>query len=75
MAGLNAAGIQMAYGAIAQAWEDSSPVLVIAEGLGRGARRHTHYDMAEPAREHTRGRDVRSNPPLPTGAVRKSTLG
>ena len=32
MADLNAAGIQMAYGAIAQAWEDSSPLLVIAEG-------------------------------------------
>jgi len=30
MANLNAAGIQMAYGAIAQAWEDSSPILVIA---------------------------------------------
>ncbi|MBI2959992.1 MAG: hypothetical protein HYY28_06745, partial [Betaproteobacteria bacterium] len=47
MANLNAAGIQMAYGAIAQAWEDSSPVLVIAEGVGSGASRHTHYDMAE----------------------------
>src|SRR5512144_1261162 len=47
MANLNAAGIQMAYGAIGQAWEDSSPLLVIAEGVGQGASRHTHYDMAE----------------------------
>jgi acetolactate synthase-1/2/3 large subunit len=46
MAGLNAAGIQMAYGAVAQAWEDSSPVLVIAEGVGVGNSRHTHFDMA-----------------------------
>ena len=46
MAGLNAAGIQMAYGAIAQAWEDSSPLLVMAEGVGPGATRHTHYDIA-----------------------------
>src|SRR3989454_3406816 len=46
MAGLNAAGIQMAYGALAQEWEDSSPVLVIAEGVGAGATRHTHFDMA-----------------------------
>ncbi len=46
MANLNAAGIQMAYGAIGQAWEDSSPLLVIAEGVGQGASRHTHYDMA-----------------------------
>lgn len=54
MASLNAAGIQMAYGAIAQAWEDSSPVLVLAEGLGRGASRHTHYDMAEAFRPVTK---------------------
>ncbi|MGZ5147937.1 MAG: thiamine pyrophosphate-dependent enzyme, partial [Burkholderiales bacterium] len=47
MAGLNAAGIQMAYGAIAQAWEDSSPVLIMAEGLTRGASRHTHFNIAE----------------------------
>jgi acetolactate synthase-1/2/3 large subunit len=46
MAGLNAAGIQMAYGAVAQAWEDSSPLLVMAEGVGAGATRHTHYDIA-----------------------------
>ena len=54
MAGLNAAGIQMAYGAIAQAWEDSSPVLVIAEGVGQGASRHTHFDMAEAFRSVTK---------------------
>jgi acetolactate synthase-1/2/3 large subunit len=47
MAGLNAAGIQMAYGAIGQAWEDSSPLLVMAEAVGQGASRHTHFDMAE----------------------------
>src|SRR5207245_1797117 len=47
MAGLNAAGIQMAYGAVAQAWEDSSPLLVIAEGVGPSAARHTHYDIGE----------------------------
>jgi thiamine pyrophosphate-dependent acetolactate synthase large subunit-like protein len=54
MASLNAAGIQMAYGAIAQAWEDSSPLLVIAEGLGRGASRHTHFDMPEAFRSVTK---------------------
>jgi len=45
MANLNAAGIQMAFGAIGQAFEDSSPMLVIAEGLNRGTSRHTHFDM------------------------------
>jgi acetolactate synthase-1/2/3 large subunit len=54
MASLNAAGIQMAYGAIAQAWEDSSPILVLAEGLSQGASRHTHYDMAEAFRPITK---------------------
>jgi thiamine pyrophosphate-dependent acetolactate synthase large subunit-like protein len=38
MAGLNAAGIQMAYGAVAQAWEDSSPLLVIAKAWAPGPR-------------------------------------
>jgi acetolactate synthase-1/2/3 large subunit len=54
MANLNAAGIQMAYGAVAQAWEDSSPVLVIAEGVGQGMSRHTHYDMVEAFRSVTK---------------------
>src|SRR5881397_1414504 len=54
MANLNAAGIQMAYGAIGQAWEDSSPVLVIAEGVGQGGARHTHYDMAEALKSVTK---------------------
>jgi acetolactate synthase-1/2/3 large subunit len=54
MANLNAAGIQMAYGAIAQAWEDSSPLLVIAEGVGQGGSRHTHYDMAEAFKSATK---------------------
>jgi acetolactate synthase-1/2/3 large subunit len=54
MANLNAAGIQMAYGAIGQAWEDSSPLLVITEGVGQGASRHTHYDMAEALKSVTK---------------------
>lgn len=54
MAGLNAAGIQMAYGAVAQAWEDSSPVLIIAEGVGAGATRHTHYNIAEAFKSATK---------------------
>jgi len=45
MGGLNAAGIQLAYGAVAQAFEDSSPILVITAGVPLGAGGHTHYDM------------------------------
>jgi acetolactate synthase-1/2/3 large subunit len=37
----------MAFGAIGQAWEDSSPLLVITEGVGQGGSRHTHFDMAD----------------------------
>ena len=46
MANLNAAGID-GDGAIGQAWEDSSPLLVITEGARRAQPWHTHYDMAE----------------------------
>jgi acetolactate synthase-1/2/3 large subunit len=45
MGGLNAAGLQLAYGAVAQAFEDSSPVLVITVGVPQGESIHTHYDM------------------------------
>src|SRR5262249_12614725 len=47
LSNLNAAGMQMASGAIAQAWAAPWPLLVIAGGVGQGASRHTHYDMAE----------------------------
>ena len=46
MGGLNAAGIQMAYGAVAQAFEDSSPLLVITDGISAGSTVHTHYDVS-----------------------------
>ena len=45
MGGLNAAGIQLAYDAVAQAFEDSSPVLVITAGVPQGSGGHTHYDI------------------------------
>ncbi len=54
MSNLNAAGIQMAFGAIAQAWEDSSPLLVITEGVGQGASQHTHFDIAQGFRPVTK---------------------
>lgn len=46
MGGMNPAGLQIAYGALAQAYEDSSPVLCISDGVPpdvSGARR---YDIA-----------------------------
>lgn len=46
MGGLNAAGLQMAYGAVAQAFEDSSPLLVITDAVPSSSSAHTHYDIA-----------------------------
>jgi len=47
MGGTNAAGLQMAYGALAQAYEDSSPVLCITDGVPLGAGGRGRYDMVE----------------------------
>ena len=46
MGGANPAGLQMAYGALAQAFEDSSPVLCISDGVLPGATGHARYDIA-----------------------------
>jgi thiamine pyrophosphate-dependent acetolactate synthase large subunit-like protein len=45
MGGVNAAGLQIAYGAIAQAFEDSSPMLVICNGVPAIAKGNTHFKM------------------------------
>jgi acetolactate synthase-1/2/3 large subunit len=43
--GTNAAGLQEAYGAIAQAYEDSSPILCVASAPAAAAEGITHYDI------------------------------
>lgn len=45
MGGTNPAGLQIAYGALAQAFEDSSPVLCISDGVPAGATGSSHYDI------------------------------
>ena len=45
MGGINAAGLQMAYGAVAQAFEDSSPLLCITDGVAVGSTGHLRYDI------------------------------
>jgi len=45
MGGINPAGLQIAYGALAQAYEDSSPMLCIADGVPAGATANIRYDM------------------------------
>jgi len=46
MGSLNPAGLQMAYGALAQAYEDGSPVLCITDGLPAGASSFPLYDIS-----------------------------
>lgn len=46
MGGLNPAGFQMAYGALAQAYEDSSPLLCITDGLPEGNAGQIRYPFA-----------------------------
>ncbi|KON27346.1 hypothetical protein AC480_04690, partial [miscellaneous Crenarchaeota group archaeon SMTZ1-55] len=45
MGGINAAGIQYAYGALAQAYEDSSPVLGITGGVNADNWQLSRYDI------------------------------
>jgi acetolactate synthase-1/2/3 large subunit len=47
MGGINAAGLQMAYGALAQAFEDSSPLLCITDGVPLGVGGRGRFDMVE----------------------------
>jgi acetolactate synthase-1/2/3 large subunit len=47
MGGLNPAGLQIAYGALAQAYEDSSPVLCISDGVPPHVSGVMRYDIAK----------------------------
>jgi len=42
--GVNAAGIQVAYAGLAQAYEDGSPMLCITDGVPAGASAVSHFD-------------------------------
>ncbi len=54
MGGINPAGLQIAYGALAQAYEDSSPVLCIADGVPSGDTASINYDMTSGLKEVTK---------------------
>lgn len=43
--GVNAAGIQVAYAGLAQAYEDGSPVLVITDGVPAGSSENSQFDV------------------------------
>ncbi len=44
MGGVNSAGVQISYGGIAQAYEDGSPILVLADGVPTGQSQNSPYD-------------------------------
>ena len=43
--GVNAAGVQVAYAGLAQAYEDGSPVLCITDGVPLGASENSQFDI------------------------------
>ncbi|MEE8422410.1 MAG: thiamine pyrophosphate-dependent enzyme [Dehalococcoidia bacterium] len=54
MGGVNSAGLQVAYAAIAQAFEDGSPMLVLADGVPSGSSQNAHFDPIEALRHVTK---------------------
>ena len=44
--GVNAAGLQVAYAGLAQAYEDNSPMLCITDGVPAGGSENSHFDLA-----------------------------
>jgi len=54
MGGLNAAGLQMAYGGLAQAFEDSTPLLCITDGIQTPIGGTKSYDITDSFRGVTK---------------------
>ena len=54
MGSINPAGLQIAYGALAQAFEDSSPVLCITDGVPAGTMGRTSHDVTSSFRDITK---------------------
>ena len=50
--GVNAAGLQVAYAGLAQAFEDGSPLLCITDGVPAGASENSQFDLAASLRSH-----------------------
>ena len=54
MGGVNSAGLQVSYAGIAQAFEDGSPMLVLADGVPAGSTQNSHFDPIEALRHVTK---------------------
>jgi len=54
MGGINASGLHVAYAGIAQAYEDSTPLLCITDGVPPGIRGRERYDITQAFRDVTK---------------------
>ena len=54
MGGLNAAGTEMAYGALAQAYEDSSPLLCLTDGVPKEVAARERFNIEDGFRSVTK---------------------
>ena len=52
--GINAAGLQVAYAGLAQAYEDNSPMLCITDGVPIGGSENSHFDLTSSLRSVTK---------------------
>ena len=52
--GVNAAGIQVAYAGLAQAYEDNSPVLCITDGVPIGSSENSQFDVTSSLKSVTK---------------------
>jgi acetolactate synthase-1/2/3 large subunit len=52
--GLNAAGLQVAYAGLAQAYEDNSPMLCITDGVPAGGSENSHFDLTSSLKSVTK---------------------
>jgi acetolactate synthase-1/2/3 large subunit len=52
--GVNAAGIQVAYAGLAQAYEDNSPILCITDGVPIGSTENSHFDVVSSLKSVTK---------------------
>ncbi len=52
--GVNAAGLQVAFAGMAQAFEDGSPVLCITDGIGTGETQNSQFDVTSALKSVTK---------------------
>jgi thiamine pyrophosphate-dependent acetolactate synthase large subunit-like protein len=70
--GVNAAGIQVAYAGLAQAFEDGSPVLCITDGVPVGNNENSQFDVTSSLKSVTKWYGYIDNPNRTAEYVRRA---